>query len=146
LRDDSPKRQKTSIAELSRPNHAVKEFIRQKKTHAQGCKRKHEHKDAVYHNWHGPFTWSQIDAAAKHPAVQWSATRLIQQLKNHNPKFFKNLARSTVEGWIDRSGNKPQWSEAALRMAELGNHQGHSNGGQRGVFVCAQLYIFEMIH
>lgn len=50
LRDDTPKWKKTSIAELSRPNHAEKEFICQKKTHTQGCKWKHEHKDAVYHN------------------------------------------------------------------------------------------------
>ncbi|KAG1778131.1 hypothetical protein EV702DRAFT_920199, partial [Suillus placidus] len=97
-------------------------------------------------NWHGPFTWSQIDAAAKNPGVQWSATHLVQQLKNHDPKIFKNLAHSTVEGWIDRSGNKPQWSEAALRMAELSNHQGHSNGGQRGVFTNYPDVEKEIIH
>ncbi|KAG2748079.1 hypothetical protein P692DRAFT_20691496, partial [Suillus brevipes Sb2] len=54
-------------------------------------------------------------------------------LKKKDPVIFKGLAHSTVEGWIDRTG-KPRWTEAALRMAELGNHQGHSNGGQKGIF------------
>ncbi|KAG2030855.1 hypothetical protein BDR03DRAFT_1016691 [Suillus americanus] len=36
LRDDSPKRPKHSLTELSRPNRAEKELIRHKKTHQSG--------------------------------------------------------------------------------------------------------------
>jgi hypothetical protein len=64
----------------------------------------------------------------------WSSSRLVQYLKKKDPVIFKGLAHSTVEGWIDRTG-KPRWTEAALCMAELGNHQGHSNGGRKGIFV-----------
>jgi hypothetical protein len=49
---------------------------------------------------------------------------------------FKGLARSTVEGWIDCSG-KLKWTEAAIQMANLDNHQGHSNGGKKEIFIRA---------
>lgn len=137
MKDCSPTISHSSIAELTRPNRAAKEHERQRKQKkcTSGCKCTHEKKDAVYHNWHGPFTWIQIENAIKHPSVMWSLSHLVQYLKRKDPVIFKGLARSTVEGWIDRTG-KPRWTEAALRMAELGNHQGHSNGGWKGIFVC----------
>lgn len=137
MKDCSPTISHSSIAELTRPNRAAKEHERQHKQKkcTSGCKCTHEKKDAVYHNWHGPFTWIQIENAIKHPSVMWSLSHLVQYLKRKDPVIFKGLARSTVEGWIDRTG-KPRWTEAALRMAELGNHQGHSNGGWKGIFVC----------
>lgn len=114
----------------------VKEHQHQHKKHSQGHKRIHTKQDAVYHNWHGPFTWVQIDNAAKNLSVSWSLTWIVQYLKKKDSVTFKGLARSTVEGWIDRSG-KPKWTEAAIWMANLGNHQGHSNGGKKGIFICA---------
>ncbi|KAF8187081.1 hypothetical protein K438DRAFT_1973251 [Mycena galopus ATCC 62051] len=47
--------------------------------------------------------------------------------------IFEHLAHSTVEGWIDHSGDKLQWSDRTLERAEVGNFQGHPNGGRRGV-------------
>lgn len=142
LQDNSPKRQKHSLAELSRPNRTEKELACQKKTHQSGRKRKNLHRDAIYHNWHGPFTWNQIVDAARHPSVgsKMSSTKIIQILKKKDAVTFKNLSRSTVESWIERpKEGKPQWSDAALRMAENGNHQGHGNGGRHGVFVSEEL-------
>ncbi|KAG1738087.1 uncharacterized protein EDB91DRAFT_1289558 [Suillus paluster] len=112
----------------------VKEHQHQHKKHSQGCKHIHKKQDTVYHNWHRPFTWVQIDNAAKNPSVAWSSTQIVQYLKKKDLVTFKGLARSTVKGWIDCSG-KPKWTEAAIRMANLGNHQGHSNGGKKGIFM-----------
>ncbi|KAG1793282.1 uncharacterized protein HD556DRAFT_1308718 [Suillus plorans] len=130
MKDCSPKILCSSIAELTRPNCAAKkhECQHKQKKCTSGRKRTHEKKDAVYHNWHGPFMWIQIENAIKHPSVIWSSSWLVQHLKKKDPVIFKGLARPTVEGWIDCTG-KPRWTEAALCMAKLGNHQGHSNGG-----------------
>lgn len=65
----------------------------------------------------------------------WSSSRLVRYLQQKDPIIFKGLARSTVEGWIDRV-EKPRWTDAAIHMAELGNHQGHSKGGTKGILVC----------
>ncbi|KAG1749221.1 hypothetical protein EDB19DRAFT_1825476 [Suillus lakei] len=130
MKDCSPKISHSSIVELTRPNRTAKECERKckQKKCPPGHKHTHAKKDAVYHNWHGPFMWIQIDNAIKNPSVMWSSTQLVQYLRKKDPIIFKGLARSTVEGWIDCAG-KPKWTEAALHMAELGNHQGHSNGG-----------------
>ena len=99
--------------------------------------RKHKARDAVYHNWFTLFLWSQIDGALKHPSVGWkmSSWNLVKVLQQRDPVVFENLSRSTVESWIDRTGSKPKWSEATLRKAENGNHQGHNHGGRRGTLV-----------
>lgn len=137
LEDKPVKQHKHSIAELSRPERAQKERIRQKKKY-KGRTRKNEAQDAKYHNWFSPFLWSQIVDIAKHPAVgpNMSSHYIIQVLKQKDPVTFEHLSRGTVDGWIDRSGSKPRWSDATLRRAEKGNHQGHANGGRRGVLVC----------
>jgi hypothetical protein len=69
-----------------------------------------------YKNWHKPFLWSQIAAAAKDPSVssQMSAWQIMKVLKKKSPDTFASIAHSTIEQWIDRSGEKPQWSDSAL--------------------------------
>lgn len=75
---------------------------------------------------------------AKHPAIgpKMSSHYIVQVLKHKDPVIFEHLSRGTVDGWINRSEDKPRWSDATLRRAENGNHQGHINGGRRGVLVC----------
>jgi hypothetical protein len=138
LWEDRPtKRSRHSVAEMTRPHRSFKEEARRENKKPQGQKRKHEPRDAKYHNWHTPFFWIQIVAAAKNPAVGWemSSTKIVQILQKKDPETFAGMSRSTIEGWIDRSGNRPKWSDAALRMAENGNRQGHQNGGRRGALV-----------
>jgi hypothetical protein len=124
------------MAELSRPARAEKEIARNKNKKTTGRKRIHEPKDAKYMNWHSLFLWNQIMDAAKHPSVGYSmsASRIRDILVVKDPKTFGNISRTTIDGWIDRSGPKPSWSDAALRMAENGNHPG-SEGGRTGVLV-----------
>ena len=128
---------KNEIAELSRPNRAASKAAHKKQKNTQGRKKKNESGDATYTNWHMPFLWSQIVEAAKHPSVgfKMSVKRIVKVLQMRNPADFSLLSSSTVQGWIDQSGSKPRWSDAALRMAENGNFQGHNKGGQRGVLV-----------
>jgi hypothetical protein len=68
-----------------------------------------------------------------------SSWNLVKVLQLKDPVVFAGLSRSTVESWIDRTGSRPQWSEATLRKAEAGNHQGHNHGGCAGVLV--NLYL-----
>ena len=134
--DNTLKRRKHSLAEMSRPYRMEKKQAHQNKK-PQGQMRKKEGKDAIYHNWHSPFLWSQIVLAAKHPSVghKMSARKIAGVLQLKNPTDFLNISHNTIDGWIDRQGAKPRWSDAALRMAELGNHQGHSKGGRKSILV-----------
>jgi hypothetical protein len=136
LEDSQPKRAKGSIAELSRPDRAHNESLR-KKNKPQGRKQKHEKKDARYHNWFSPFLWSQIEAGAKHISVgkSMSTYYLVKVMQQKDPITFGGLSRSTIEGWIDRSGKIPRWNDATLARIERGNHQGFDHGGQKGVLV-----------
>lgn len=138
LLDVEDVRQEMPIAELSRPYRAFKEKQSLKGKHPQGRKKKNERHIATYHNWHTPFLWSQIASAAKHPSVGWkmSSTEIVNLLKRQDPMTFGGLARTTVESWIDRSGDKPKWSDRALEMASEGNdHSLGSSRGKKGIFV-----------
>lgn len=126
------------IAELSRPYRAFREKQHLKKKTPQGRKKKNEHHQATYHNWHTPLLWGRIVNAAKHPSVGWrmSSTQIVRLLKQQDPMIFAGLARTTVEGWIDRNGDKPGWSDRALTMAREGyDHNMENKGGRKGIFV-----------
>lgn len=133
---ESSKKAKSNIAELSRPGRAEKEIARNKNKKPQGRKRVHHPKDAKYTNWHSPFLWSQIENAAKHPSVGYamSASKIKNLLALRDPKTFGHISHNTIDGWIDRSGPRPRWSDSALRMAENGNRPG-GQGGRTGVLV-----------
>lgn len=137
LKDHNTKKARSQIPELSRPNRHYKEAIHEKTKKPQGRKQIHQPKEAIYHNWHTPFLWSQITLAAKDHNVgrSMSSFLIVKVLQKKDPTTFSGIARSTVKGWIDRSGPTPCWSEKALKLAEAGNHQAHPNGGQRGALV-----------
>lgn len=127
----------SSIAELSRPDRFQNSYIKQKGKKPQGRKRKRESKSATYTNWHAPFLWSQIELAAKRVGWRMSPSAIRNELQKINSETFAKLSRTTIQGWIDQSGEIPHWSDAALRMAKSGNHTGLDNrGGRRGILVC----------
>lgn len=139
LEDHPTKRVRTGDAELSRPGRAHNERLRKDKK-PQGRKRQHEPQEAIYHNWHTPFLWRQILEAARDPSVgkKMGSWMIMKVLRKKDAETFKALSHTTIEGWIDRKDREhPRWSDAALRMGELGNHQGHSNGGRKGALVSA---------
>jgi hypothetical protein len=45
-------------------------------------------------------------------------------------EVFGKILRTTINEWINQSGDQPRWSNNALHLAEKGNHQHHPNGGR----------------
>jgi hypothetical protein len=72
-----------------------------------------------------------------------SSSAIRNWLQKKDPAVFGKISRTTISGWIDRSGDRPKWSENALRLAEIGNHQRHPNGGRRGALVSSSRQEYE---
>jgi hypothetical protein len=134
-RSHASKKAKQSIAELTRPARALKQKINTKNKKPQGRKKIHEPRPAKYHNWHTPFCWSQIQLAAKKVGWKMSSSAMVTALRRMDPDTFAGISRTTIEGWIDRTGDRPQWRDAVLQKVEQGNDPGHNKGGRRGVLV-----------
>lgn len=114
LADTTNARIKGNIAELTRPARAIKEKMKNQKRKPQGKKRKNQSRPAKNTNWLTPFCWSQIAMVAKQVG-------------------FAGINRTTIDGWIDRSGDQPRWTEKTLQRVENGNSPGHNKGGRRGI-------------
>lgn len=125
-----------SIAELSRPARSLKEKFKAKVRKVSGRKRNNTEKPAKYHNWFTPFLFKQIeDARITSGGPTWSTRAIIRELQKKDFATFKGLSRTTINGWIDRSQNKPRWSEKTLERVRKGNEPGHVNGRRKGVLV-----------
>ena len=104
-----------SVAALSRPGKLVKERYKEKTRKPQGRKAIRPSKATRYHNWFSPFLFKQIDDARRRSGgPRWSTTAIVYDLKRKDITSFARLNRTTVDGWIDRSGEKPRWSDTAL--------------------------------
>lgn len=92
---------------------------------------------AKYHNWFTSFVWSQIQIAAN--KVRWtiSTSEIVAMAKQMDPVVFDGLHQTTVDGWINCSGERPHWKDSVLRKIDQGNDPGHNKGGSQGVLVCA---------
>jgi hypothetical protein len=64
-----------------------------------------------------------------------SSSAMVTALRRMDPDTFAGISRTTIEGWIDRTGDRPQWRDAVLQKVEQGNDPGHNKGGRRGVLV-----------
>ena len=124
-----------AIAELSRPARELRRKWKQQNQKPQGRKPLHKPQNAIYHNWFTPFLWLQITQAARDAGWEMNPTKIVQIAKGRAPETFKGLTVETVRGWIDRSGDRPRWSDAALHRARKGNDVGHNKGGRQGVLV-----------
>ena len=63
------------------------------------------------------------------------ASDIVNGLRKRDPVTFEKISRNTVEGWIDRSGEKPHWKESVLRHTQSGDGPGHDKGGSQGILV-----------
>jgi len=63
------------------------------------------------------------------------ASDIVNAAKQIDPVVFKGLSRTTVKCWIDRSGDKPKWTDTVLQKINHGNETGHNKEGQHGVLV-----------
>lgn len=77
----------------------------------------------------------QILEAGKAVSWEMSASAIRNWLQKKDPTVFEKISQTTINGWIDRSGPQPKWSDNTLWLAEKGNQQGHPNGGHRGALV-----------
>jgi hypothetical protein len=64
-----------------------------------------------------------------------SPSKIVQIAKSRAPEVFAGLTRETVRDWIDRTGDRPRWSDGVLRRIESGNDPAYNSGGQRGILV-----------
>ena len=134
--DKSLKKIKGNISELTCPARELKTKMRVTKMRAEkrtgkapGRKTIHEPRPAKYHNWLTPFCWTQVTIVAKQVSWRMSASAIADGLKKRDPITFAKISRTTINGWIDRSGDTPQWKESILRRVEAGNSPSHSKGG-----------------
>jgi hypothetical protein len=63
LREEPSMDQGGSVAELSRPAHALKERLREQNRKPQGRKAFRQSQKTIYHNWFTPFLFKQIENA-----------------------------------------------------------------------------------
>ncbi|KAF8808295.1 hypothetical protein BYT27DRAFT_7041201, partial [Phlegmacium glaucopus] len=111
---DTKHKVRSSTAKLSRPGRAIKRKFKSEHKKPQGQKAKVLVQQAKYYNWFSPFLWSQIEVAVKQVGWKMGASEIVDAVKRINPVNFEGLSRTTVKSWIDRSGNKPKWTNAVL--------------------------------
>lgn len=87
-------------------------------------------------NWLAPFIFPRIKAAARFArGPNMSVRHIVMELHKQDQKTFARISPNTIDGWIDRSGPVPRWSDAVLKRAARGHEPGHTNGGRKGIFV-----------
>ena len=102
----------------------------------QGRKRKQKDTKGKYHNWLSPFLFTQIKTARiLSGGPKWSTQAIVHDLKKKDPKTFQGLSHSTINRWIDRTGDKPKWNERTLERVRRGNEPGYDNFGRKSFFV-----------
>ena len=125
-----------TTAELTRPTRSLKKKFKNETRKPQGRKAFHTKKQAKYHNWFTPFIFKQIEKARiAAGGPNWSTQEIEHELKKYDPVVFKYFRRQTLDEWIDRSRDKPRWSDKTLARIKRGNDVGHANGGQKGALV-----------
>jgi hypothetical protein len=129
-----------SVAELSRPARRLfsKGKVKAKVRKPSRRKRKNTEKPTKYHTIGllPSYLFKKIeDARIASGGPKWSTRAIIRKLQKKNFATFKGLSWTTINGWIDRSQNKPRWSEKVLERVRKGNEPGHVNGGRKSVLV-----------
>ena len=136
-----------TVAALSRPARSVKERIKEKTRKPQGRKAIRPSKATKYHNWFTPFLFKQIDDARRRSGgPRWSTTAIVNDLKRKDITTFACLNRTTVDGWIDRSGDKPRWSDMVLKRIRDGNNVTNPKAGRKGVLVCGTIQTHVLLY
>jgi hypothetical protein len=64
-----------------------------------------------------------------------SPSEIVNILKKRNPETFERLSQTTVNEWIDTTGDCLRWKDTTLAKIIQGNKPGHSKGGRQGILV-----------
>lgn len=125
-----------TVAELSRPAHHFKKKIKEETRKPQGRKALQTEKTTKYINWFTPFLFRQIEQARiSAGGPKWSTRAIERELKKKDSVAFAKFSRTTLDDWIDRSGNMPRWSDRTLARIKQGNDTVNPNAGRKGVLV-----------
>jgi len=111
------------MAEMSRPQRAFKERLRQDRPKV-GRPRINEYQGAVLTNWMSPLLWTTIDRIAISLGPGMSPSEITCELKKLNYSQFAKLAPQTLGAWIDRSRTVARWSDRTLERVAAGNRPG----------------------
>ena len=103
MADDSHRKTRSSITELSCPARMLKQKFKDDNRKPQGWKRKRFLKSAKYHNWHTPFIWTQIEIAVCQVGWKMGGSAIVAAARKLDPVLFAGLSRTTVNSWIDHS-------------------------------------------
>ncbi|KAF8232946.1 hypothetical protein L208DRAFT_1269528, partial [Tricholoma matsutake] len=90
----------------------LRKKIKDRTRKPQGTKQKKVARPAKYVNWFSPLCWSQINTVAQIVGWKMSVGDIVHELQKQNPDTFGKLNQSMVRGWIDHTGDHPQWSDA----------------------------------
>lgn len=100
-------------------------------------------KKSMYTNWFTPFLFQQIEEVwIVTGDSKWSTRAIEQELKKSSPDVFRNFRHTTLNEWINYSGNQPRWSDKTLVQIKKGNDLGQENAGHKGVLVHCLCHIF----
>ena len=136
--------QGATVSELSRPARTLKRKFKDRTRKPQGQKAFRSPREARYTNWFSPFLFQQIEnARIMAGGPTWSTRAIERELKKKDSVTFKAFSRKTLDTWIDRSGNKPRWSDKTLARIKKGNDVENVNAGRKGVLV-SQLQIWRI--
>jgi hypothetical protein len=134
-----------NVAELSRPARDLRAKFKKERRKPQGRKALHTKVQAKRPNWVTPFLFQQIEnARITAGGPKWSTRAIERELKKKDPVTFKNFSQTTIDSWINRSGDVPKWSEKTLARVKRGNDTANHNGGQKGVLV--SFYCYEVMN
>ncbi|KAF5321301.1 hypothetical protein D9619_000198 [Psilocybe cf. subviscida] len=125
-----------TVAELSRPANKLKKIWKEETRKPQGRKAFRASEVIKYHNWFEPFLFRQIEAARiRSGGPRWSASAIVKDLQARDFSTFVSLARTTMNEWVDRSGDIPQWTDATKQKIERGVLVSNPNAGQKGILI-----------
>jgi hypothetical protein len=134
--------QGATIAELSRPARTLKRKFKARTRKPQGQKAFRTPREARYTNWFSPFLFQMIESARiMAGGPNWSTRAIERELKKKDSVSFEKFNRKTIDTWIDRSGNKPRWSDKTLVRIKKGNDVENPNAGRKSVLV-SQIRVF----
>jgi hypothetical protein len=79
-------------------------------------------KGRVRTNWQHPLLWPAIDSAARRAHFQ-SSQEIVSYLQHRysNEGTYDTLARSTVNGWILKTGDRRTWTSDVLSRVKKGS-------------------------
>jgi len=89
-----------------------------------GWPRINKYNESVLTNWTSPLLWIHIEKVASYCRPEMRPSMIVKELQKLDPILFKKIRQQTVGGWIDQTGEAPQWSDSTLKRVAAGHKPG----------------------